>query len=149
MRLRTLALAATVVAGLLATGSTAVAAANTDAAAKPVSTAAAHGQPSRATAHVTPTARTDGAHPALAGTVSLRFFWGLRTGDCILSLTGLPVTAGQAVMVSATDSDGAGNEQIGPERTTIYNVAVVDGQVVVFLNITSPRPINLWLHYLA
>ncbi|HVQ90324.1 MAG TPA: hypothetical protein VMU51_04750 [Mycobacteriales bacterium] len=52
-------------------------------------------------------------------------------------------------MVSATDSDGAGNEQISPERTAIYNLAVVNGQVVVFLNIASPTPINLWLHYLA
>jgi hypothetical protein len=129
------------------TGS-AAAAKTIDATAKPVNTTSAPSQVRQDSKEIPSTALTNDGRSTLAA-VSQRVYWGLKNGEWILSVTGLPVTAGQAVMVSATESDGAGNEQIGAARISIYNVAVANGQVVVFLNIASGSPVNLWLHYLA
>ena len=104
-------------------------------------------QDHRATAVATPRAGT-GTSTTLAA-VSYRHYWGAKNGQWTLTLNGLPVTAGQAVAVSATESDGAGGEFVGAARITVHNVSVGNGVVTVRVNIEWGSPINVWLHYLG
>ena len=95
------------------------------------------------------TVAKDGQIAPMAASLSTRFYWGAKNGAWILTLNGLPVTAGQAVAVTATESDGAGQEFIGSASIDVQNVAVGDGWVAARVVINWPTPINVWLHYLA
>ena len=85
----------------------------------------------------------------LAASVSFRFFWGAFNGCVRLNLSGVPVTAGQAVVASATESDGAAQEFIGNATITTNNVAVVNNGVSVLVCVNWSSPLNVWVHYLA
>lgn len=142
--LSALALAAAVVA--LALGATGPASAADAGGPEPAKVATSGpAKDSRATATAAPTGRSTAA----VGAVSYRHYWGAKNGQWILTLNGLPVTAGQAVAVTVSESDGAGNEFIGDARMTIHNVAVGDGWVAVRVNIEYGSPLNIWLHYLG
>jgi len=73
--------------------------------------------------------------------------WGAKRGWWILNLNGLPVTAGQAVTVSATEIDGAGNEFIGGAPTYCQNVAVTQNRVSARCLFDWGTPIQVRLHY--
>jgi hypothetical protein len=95
------------------------------------------------------TATITGVRAAAIGQLSLRFYWGTRNGCWNLNLSGLPVFAGQAVVASATESDGASNEFVGAATMTVSNVSVINGTVSVHVCIGWDTPINLWIHYLG
>jgi hypothetical protein len=90
-----------------------------------------------------------GASP-MAASWSFRWYFGVFNGCKRLDLYNAPVSPGQAVMVSATESDGAGNEIIGAATYTVHNVAVRgDGVILTFVCVDWNYPLNVWLHYLA
>jgi hypothetical protein len=135
-----------VVATMLVAGP-AAAAPDTGSAAKPI--AATSGAPTvrQDWAQAAAPLRATGASTQAA--VSSRFYWGARNGWWVLNLSGLGVVPGQAITVSGTESDGAGNEIIGAAHISTYNVSVTNNVVSILIFIDWGSPINVWVHYVG
>ena len=78
---------------------------------------------------------------------STSFDWGSRNGWWILNLNGMPVAAGQAVTVSATELDAFGNEFIGSAPVFCQNVSVKVNRVSTRCLFDWGSPIRVRLHY--
>ncbi|MBO4204603.1 hypothetical protein [Micromonospora echinofusca] len=77
---------------------------------------------------------------------SYTHYWGARNGWWTLNLSGLPVTPRQAVVVSASEVDGGGNEFIGA-TITVHNVAVWNGGASIKIYVDWGSPIYINVHY--
>lgn len=95
------------------------------------------------------TAEAVGGVTAAAGSLAYTHNWGYRSGWWQLRLSGLPVTAGQAVTVSASECGSVGAEWIGAARTSVYNVAVENGAVSTRVYVDSSSLYGLCLHYVG
>jgi hypothetical protein len=132
-----------------ATNGTADATIGSEAAATAVGTANTSGASHDQQASAVYSGKSASGPGATAASVSLRFYWGAKNGTWILCLNGLAVGPGQAVAVSATEADAAGNEFIGSAAYQVQNVAVSSGRVCTRVIINWSSPINVWVHYLA
>lgn len=113
---------------------------------------AVEGKPSAATKENVDTAEVAPDSGARTTTTSLSHthFWGQKNGWWRLQLIGLPVVAGQAVAVSATECpDGGTREWVGDARISVHNVAVENGVVTVRVLVDYWAPVGLCMHYVG
>ncbi|MBP2324950.1 hypothetical protein JOF56_005335 [Kibdelosporangium banguiense] len=85
-----------------------------------------------------------------AGSLSVTQFFGFNNGMAWYTLSNLPVSAGQAVAVSAVECTGVGNENFDSDAVyTVHNVAVGNGVVKVKANIAYQNKQGICLHYVG
>jgi hypothetical protein len=81
--------------------------------------------------------------------VSGRICWTPRNGWWILTATNTGTFAGQAVMVSVSELDSAGNEFVGSAHLSVYSVAVRNNVVDALVFIDWGSGITVCTHYLG
>lgn len=84
-----------------------------------------------------------------AASIGYTHYWGNRAGWWKLRLTGMPVSAGQAVAVSVSECSGVGVEWMGDARFSVYNVVVENGVVTTRVFVDSGSALGLCAHYVV